>query len=211
MAKVYVFLSSGISRKEFYLDHFKRTKKQGDIVVCADGGYRVARALGIHPDYVIGDLDSLGEAEPSGKPEIIKFPSEKDFSDFELALNKSMEFRPEKIVVYGALGGRKDHEITNVLLLAFVEAPTVFIEEEVEMFNVIHDLSIRGKKDLTCSLLSFGGSAYVQKMSGFHYLLKNEELPPSSRGLSNIITDDEAYIRIERGNLVVIVNKYFNP
>jgi thiamine pyrophosphokinase len=211
MAKVYVFLSSGISRREFYLEHLRRTKQQGDIVICADGGYLVAQALGIHPDYVIGDLDSLGEAEPNGKSEIIKFPSEKDFSDFELALNKSMEFGPEKIVVYGALGGRKDHEITNVLLLAFAEAPTVFIEEEVEMFNVIHDFSIRGKKNLTCSLLSFGGPTYVQEMRGFHYVLKNEELQPSSRGLSNIIMDDEAYIRIERGNLVVIVNQYFNP
>jgi thiamine pyrophosphokinase len=211
MGKVYVFLSSGISRKEFYLEHLRRTRAKEDIIICADGGYRVAKALGLKPHYIIGDLDSLGEADLRGKPEILRFPSDKDFSDFELALMKSMEFGPEMVVVYGALGGRKDHEITNVLLLAFAEVPTVFIEEEVELFNVINDLSIIGRKGLTCSLLSFGGPSYVQEMKGFRYLLKREELHPSSRGLSNIITDDEAYIQIEKGNLVVILNKKFNP
>jgi len=204
--KVYIFLHSGISKRDFYYEHFQRTRKEGDIIICADGGYAVAESLGLRPQYVIGDMDSFDDGKVYKGTEIIKFPDEKDYSDFELAMKKSVEFQPRNITVYGALGGRKDHEITNILVLAFAKAPTVFIEEEVEIFNVIGFLSLIGKKGLTCSLLPFGGSSFVTDMRGFRYILQKEELKPSSRGLSNIITDDEAYIRISKGNLVVIVN-----
>ncbi|KPJ88943.1 MAG: hypothetical protein AMS17_03775 [Spirochaetes bacterium DG_61] len=205
MKKVYIFLSSGISPAAFYLAHYRESRNEGDLVICADGGYRIARGLGLFPDLVIGDLDSLERDKVEG--EVLKYPAEKDFSDFELALLKAGEFLPDSVIVYGALGGRKDHEITNILVLAFSLIPLVFIEEEVEIFNVIHTLRLEGKKGSICSLLPFGGPCFVEEVRGFRYPLRQEELLPSSRGLSNIILENEAQVSIKRGNLVVVVVK----
>ena len=206
MKKVYIFLRCGISSAAFYHTHYRESRNEGDLVICANGGYRVARELGLHPDLLIGDLDSLERDEVEG--EVLKYPAEKDFSDFELALLKAEEFHPDSVIVYGALGGRKDHELTNILVLAFSSIPLVFIEEEVEIYNVIHTLRLEGRRGSICSLLSFGGPCFVEEIRGFRYHLQQEELLPSSRGLSNIILEDEACISIKRGNLIaVVVNK----
>lgn len=205
--KVYIFLNSGIARKGFYKEHFYSSKENGDKIICVNGGYLIARSSDVHPHYVIGDLDSLkGDVIDQGL-ELIKYPEEKDFSDFELALQKASELKPETIYVYGALGGRKDHEIINILLLAYSNIRAVFIEEQIEIYNVIEKLNIHEKKGYICSLVSFGGPCLVKEMEGFKYILKEEFLEPSSRGLSNIIIDNEAYIHTGKGNLIVIVSR----
>ncbi len=239
--RVFLFLRGGYSNKRFYLRHFSKTKSEGDVVVCANGGYALAKSLGIRPDYVIGDLDSLsredledtgtsgggGAKQKSGlgsehggdatsenrpglsafqTPTVIRFPRDKDFSDFELSLKKALELRPEQVFVYGALGGRKDHELINVLVLAHAPAPLVFCEQDVEIYNVTGALRLRGRAGEVCSLLTFSDSCEIDEMRGFQYLLSHEVLLPSSRGLSNRIVDEDAHIKKGSGTLVVVVN-----
>ena len=202
---VFLFLHGGESDREFYRKHFMIMRKANDIIICADGGYEVARSIDIQPHYVIGDLDSLKQEEIGKKTRIIQYPVEKDYSDFELALEKALELKPVRIIVYGAMGGRKDHELINILLLAYSRVPMSFIEENVEIHNVVGSLSIKGKKGMICSLICFG-NCYVREIKGFHYPLYKENMHPSSRGLSNIIMSDRASVHVERGNLVVIIN-----
>ncbi len=180
-------------------------RKEKDIIICANGGYEISRSIDIQPHYVIGDLDSLEEEGIGKKTRVIQYPVEKDYSDFELALEKALELKPVRIVVYGALGGRKDHELINILLLAYARVPMSFIEESVEIHNVVGSLRIKGKKGMTCSLLCFG-NCFVREIKGFHYPLLKEDMHPSSRGLSNIIISDRATIQVERGNMVVVIN-----
>jgi len=203
---VFIFLSQSALKSAFYAEHFRRVCREGDFVVCVDGGYALARNLGVKPLFVIGDLDSLpGESIEQGV-EVIRYPEEKDFSDFELALRRVEKMEPERVYVYGALGGRKDHEITNILLMAYTPLSMVFVEEDVEVYNVSKTILLEGKRGLLCSLLALGGPCHVKKMEGFKYVLKNEVLLPSSRGLSNIITRNRAVIEVTEGRIIFFLN-----
>jgi thiamine pyrophosphokinase len=165
----------------------------------------MARWAGIKPDLVVGDLDSLDREDIEENTQVLTYPAEKDFSDFELTLKKVEALRPDRIVVYGALGGRADHELTNILLLFTSPTPMIFIEESTEIYNVRGSLKLEGKKGCVCSLLVLCGPCHVEDMKGFRYVLQDEDLVPSSRGLSNVIVEKVASIRIGSGSLAVIL------
>jgi thiamine pyrophosphokinase len=216
--KAYIFLRSGESPGEFYLSHYLRTRESGDKLVCADGGYSLAEELGLEPDFTIGDLDSISGSGIQGSEiqgseiqvskiqgSVIRYPAEKDFSDFELALRTSVDIGSRSLFVYGALGGRKDHELTNVLVAAGSPVPVIFVEQEVELYNVVDSVVLQGEKGTIVSLLAFGGPCFVRETKGLRYPLNRENLLPSSRGLSNVMTGEEARIRIRGGKLIVVL------
>ena len=94
----------------------------GDLVIAADGGANWCAAWGWQPDLVIGDMDSLDEAvavrlQADGVA-FVRHPVEKDETDLELALRAAVERGADEIVVAAALGGRIDHTLGNLALLA---------------------------------------------------------------------------------------------
>jgi thiamine pyrophosphokinase len=202
---VFIFLNSDAGQCGFYGDHYKHTKGKGDRVACANGGYSIARWAGIKPDLVVGDLDSLDREDIEEDIEVVTYPAEKDFSDFELTLKNVEPLRPDRIFVYGALGGRADHELTNILLLVKSPTPMIIIEETTEIYNVRGSLLLEEKKGCVCSLLALCGPCHVEEMRGFRYVLQDEDLAPSSRGLSNVIVEKVASISIGNGSLAVIL------
>ena len=203
--RVFMFLNGGQSPLQFYRKHIDSHREKGDAIICADGGYTLARQCGIKPDLVVGDLDSLQDEDIEKGVEIKRYAAHKDFSDFELAIQSAEEMMPEWIYVYGALGGRIDHEITNTLLLTTKSLPVILIERGVEVYGVHKRLMLQGKKNYLCSLLPLGGPCHVKKVEGFEYALNDEVLKPSSRGLSNVITQDRAGIHLKSGSLVAVV------
>jgi thiamine pyrophosphokinase len=205
--KVFIFLQGKGSEKEYYRGHFKKTYTEGDVVICANGGYDVAKSLAIKPHILIGDMDSLVERDVDTSITKLQYPEEKDYSDFELALKESEKYRPERIFVYGALGGRKDHEIINIGLIAHIKIPVIITEKDVEIYNVVNRITLENQEGAICSLISYGEGCRIRATEGFRYGLKEEVLLPSSRGLSNVITANKASIIIEKGPLLVIVNK----
>lgn len=86
-----------------------------------DAGVKGLLNAGIRVEKAYGDFDSVTEADlelfkKSLALDIV--PSAKDFTDSELALLSLAELGYTAIDVYGALGGRKDHELMNIQLLA---------------------------------------------------------------------------------------------
>jgi thiamine pyrophosphokinase len=77
----------------------------------------------------------------------------------------------------------------------------------VEIYNVTDALHLYGRAGSVCSLLTFSDSCAIDEMRGFQYLLSQEMLFPSSRGLSNRIVDEHACIKKRSGTLVVVVNR----
>jgi len=85
---------------------------EGTRVIAADSGIRHARLLGVTPELWVGDFDSVSEdmlaAHPDVKREV--FPSEKDFTDGELAVTTALRLGATSLVLAGAFGGaRADH------------------------------------------------------------------------------------------------------
>ena len=94
-----------------------------DLLVAVDGGADVLERLGLRPDVLIGDMDSVGESArrtaEQGGVEMILLPTAKDETDAEAALRLVVARGAEQVTVYGALGGpRLDHLLGNLFLLA---------------------------------------------------------------------------------------------
>ena len=92
---------------------------EGDLLIAADGGYDWLRQSGLTPDFLLGDLDSLGVL-PSLPPEtkLLRYPVEKDDTDTALALEEGWNRGYRSFALYGCGGGRPDHFLANLQTMA---------------------------------------------------------------------------------------------
>jgi thiamine pyrophosphokinase len=192
-----------------------------EAVIAADGGLARARAIGLEPTLLVGDLDSLdpgliAAAEASG-PAIRRSPAAKDESDAELALLAALEDGATRVTVLGAFGGpRLDHALANVWLLAHpalagLEAALLDARTRATLLQAPgpDGLSVRrplpGRPGATVSLLPFGGDATGVTTHGLRYPLRDEPLLSGpARGLSNVREAPDAAVTLRAGRLLVI-------
>lgn len=199
---------------------YKDFLKADDFVICVNGGTKHALALGIKPDLVIGDLDSLQPGdmlliEELG-PGLIRHPAAKEKSDLELAVDRAVEMKPPEIVIIGALGGKRaDHAFINLLLLSIpllqgIAARIVDDRQEIRMIN--SGAEIKGRPGDYLSLFSLTDESCGIETKGLKFPLKRESLHfASTRGLSNELTAPQALITMESGCLLVIrYNKQYS-
>lgn len=194
------------------------TPMPGDRVIAADRGAAHARAWGWPLHLLIGDLDSLSASEAaavaaSGVP-IITAPAAKDETDLELALGQALAESADEIVICAALGGRADHLLANILLLARAELAGrhVTLDDGRESIRLLRGdgaspahLEVSGVPGDLLSLLPFGGDASGVTTEGLQYPLCNETLfQGEARGVSNVFTGSRARISLCRGSLFVI-------
>lgn len=187
----------------------------GALVVAADSGVHLAEPLGLRVDHVVGDLDSA-------KPDVIdavvaqgatleRHPVDKDATDLELALAAAQELGAERVTVVGGAGGRLDHYLANVMLLASprfraLEIDAWFADAYV---TVVHGgdapRRIDGEPGALVTLLPAGGSALGVTTHGLKYPLAGEDLPAgTTRGVSNVFLDEPASVALSRGTVLVV-------
>jgi len=182
------------------------------LIITCDGGVRHVQQLGIKPDVIIGDMDSIEPAQlisySTQGVKIIKYPANKDFTDTELALDYALNLKPTAIYIWGALGGRIDHTLANIFLLRKGQKAgikTYLIDEYCEAFIVDKKASFVDAKGVTVSLFAFSPQVEGLSLSGFVYPLKGAVLTMGeSLGVSNIINKAHAKISVRAGNLLVI-------
>lgn len=190
----------------------KKIDDRSAFVVCADGAYNWAKGK-VRIDENLGDFDSAAEI-PAPYPSEI-FPSEKNFTDGELALEKMLSLaaagRIERIEIYGGGGGREDHFIGNLHLLyraclAGVECVMPTNNARLSMHRGSFVLkNVSGK---TVSLLPFGGDAHIMTNRGLFYPTEDLTLAYGScRGISNVGMSENAEIDCDGGVLLVAVNE----
>src|SRR5438067_4421381 len=121
-----------------------------DMIVAANGGARALMHAGRRPTAILGDLDSLPPdllaTWRAGGGETLVFPPEKDETDLELGLRYVVQRGARRVAVLGALGGRVDHELANLLLLA---APLLDGIDAVILDRRTRVAAIKDKLELT--------------------------------------------------------------
>ena len=190
-----------------------RWLRPDDRLLCADGGTRHCLALGLTPDVVVGDLDSADPAviaELAAKGVAIeRHPVAKDQTDLELALERAFHDGAQEVILLGALGGRLDQTMANLLILAQRRWPgPVRIAEGNQIAQVIYagdTLTLDLPPGSTVSAIPFSPQVTGVTYSGLRYPLVDGTLAfGSTRGVSNEVVAPPATIYIETGTLLVV-------
>jgi thiamine pyrophosphokinase len=186
---------------------------RGVPVIAADSGLDNALALGLEVSVAIGDFDSasaaaVAAAEGAGT-RFERHPREKDASDLELALEAAAGRHPDGILVLAPGGGRLDHLVSTLLLLAaerFASSRIDALVGEAWAHVVRGTREIEGEAGGLVTLLAVHGEAEGVTTEGLVYPLRGETLAPgSTRGVSNRFDNDRARVTVERGVVLAIV------
>lgn len=184
-------------------DYIASRLRADDYFICADGGLRHARHLGIRPDIAIGDFDSAARPDDV---RVMEFPARKDQTDGELAVEYALERGYDEILLIAMSGTRLDHTLTNITLLSRAEKACL-IDDNNEIYIVSSELKLHDYKGKTLSIIPLCGELEGITTSGLEYPLNNETLYfGTGRGNSNVVISDECSIRVTRGIGAVIIN-----
>ena len=182
--------------------------RESDFIIAADGGTRHALALGLTPNIIIGDLDSLNVERLTFNAEIIQSPADKNETDLELAIQHALTLNPEQIIIAAALGGRLDQTLANIALVSNVQRSTsnVRLDDGIEeVFFCRDEYTIKGTSGDIISLIPWQGEVTGIVTTGLKWTLQNEILyPQKTRGISNEMMNDTATIQIKSGLLLII-------
>jgi len=177
------------------------------------GAIRLIR-MGIKPDYVLGDFDSVSSEETA---EILGCGAEKrvlnpikDETDLEAALRWAVDISSDSIMIFGATGGRMDHTLANLQLLSIplkANIPAMILDPGNRIRRIRGSVMLRREEQYGkyISLIPVGGEVKGLFLSGFKYSGSEISLPGnSSLGISNELTEDVGEIWFESGELLLI-------
>ena len=179
---------------------------RSDLVIAADGGLRHTRMLGITPDVILGDFDSLGYA-PAGAN---VFPVEKDDTDAMLAVRRGLDLGYRDFLLYGSLDGpRLDHTVANFQTLQFLCDHGAFgvLSGISTMAAVVKNgsLTFPAGCEGNLSVFCMGPDARGVTLRGLYYPLENGILTAGfPLGVSNHFTGEAAEVSVTDGSLLVI-------
>ena len=186
----------------------RETPATGDLVIAADAGYLVCRKLGICPDLVLGDFDSMPVPEYDGS--VVRLPVEKDDTDTMAAVRTALENDCKEIFIYGGTGGKRlDHTLANLQTLLFLRRKGArgYLYDDDFIWTAIENESLTIRRSVEWGLFSafcLGDRAEGIDEAGFQYTLENGTLTPDfPMGVSNHIVAEEATVSVRSGALAV--------
>lgn len=183
-----------------------------DLVIAADSGLHQARDLGLHVDLVVGDLDSVDPDVLDGARRegvlVESHPAAKDETDLELALEAARSRGVRRVTVLGGGGGRLDHLVAGLLVLAsprFASMQIRAVTPQARITVVRSRERLEGSRGSLVTLLAVGGPAHGVTTSGLRFPLAGETLEAlSTRGVSNEIDHTPVTVSVNAGVLLAI-------
>ena len=170
------------------------------LVIAADGGLRHTEGLGLVPDVILGDFDSLGYVP--GDAQV--YPVEKDDTDAMLAVRVGLERGCDRFLLYGAMDGpRLDHTVANFQTLAYLSTHGArgWLIGRDYIATVLRGDTVEFTEAATgiFSLFCLGGGAEVS-IRGLHYELDRGSLTPDfPLGVSNHFAGRPARVTAHSG------------
>ena len=178
----------------------------GDFVIAADGGVKHTEKLGLNPDVILGDFDSLGFV-PEGAT---VYPVEKDDTDAMLAVRRGLQRGYRRFVIYGGLDGdRLDHTLANFQTLQYLadrDAVGYLVGSEY-LVTVVKNgqICFPAESKGIVSLFCLGPDAGGVTLRGLKYPLENGTLSSGfPLGVSNHFVGEKAEISVKNGSLLVL-------
>lgn len=182
-----------------------------DIIICADGGANYARELGVKPDYIIGDLDSISaevkDYYAAQNVKYQKYPRRKDFTDLHLAITLADQLKASEIVLVGSLGKRLDHTLANIycgIEAAQKGKKVMHYSPSCSVYLVIDYLHLSGEAGDLVSVMALSEKATGVYERGFEYPLEGAVMESCNPlGVSNVLDADSGEIGLKTGILAV--------
>lgn len=181
--------------------------RPGELQIAADAGLLLCRELGIEPELVIGDFDSMPQPEDCA---CVRVPVEKDDTDTMLALREGLARGCNEFYLYGATGGaRLDHTLANLQSLAFLRRHGArgYLYDRDFCYTVIENETLTIPCHVPGGLLSiFNLEAPAEGLTlrGVQYPLTEHRLDSAfPLCVSNHFTAPEATVSVRTGLLLV--------
>jgi len=178
-------------------------------VICADGGYHHAERLGITPNLILGDMDSLSAEEITeleGKVSVKKFTGQDD-TDVEKAITYCNENGLKDILLFGVTGKLIDHELSNLILLFryATELRLRIFNKDSVLEAVTGSFTRKTGKGARISFYTFGSELTV-KTKGLRYQLpENKLIFGRQESTGNIAEADEVLFEVSGGYMLLIL------
>ncbi|HIG56523.1 MAG TPA: thiamine diphosphokinase [Candidatus Latescibacteria bacterium] len=185
------------------------------LLLCADGGADTARRYGLVPDYIVGDLDSVSRKSSAGvDPEhIIRVAADNTGTDIEKVLRHAVDLGISEAVLLGFTGRRTDHLLWNLSVFkTFAEQIALrIVDEYCDLRLIGQRIRFRATIGQKISLCPLNGPVEGITTTGLKFALQNESLVPGLRdGISNEVVADIVEIEVERGDLLLCVQRQNN-
>ena len=172
-------------------------------IVAADSGYDLALSLGVEPDLIVGDMDSVrAERLPAGR--VRRFPRDKDHTDTELGLHALQELGCDRVVIAGGGGGRLDHLLFIAGLFERETLPICWITAHEHVEAIRGTAAYFGWVGQTVSFLPLSGGAAIERSAGLRWPLDGLRWRPGEGGVSNVITASPMRVTMAEGALLMI-------
>lgn len=210
MAKTVIF-ANGIPTN---LSNTHSLIKPDDTIICADGGTQHALSLGLTPDVLVGDMDSLSEAvqadlEAKGV-ELICHPIKKDQTDLELAFEVAIARGATEILLLTAIGGRLDQQLANILLLTRPEWQSARLslaegQQRAWLLRGPDELTLSGQPGDTLSIVPLSATMEGLDIEHAEWPLQEATVPlGSTLTISNTFLSNQVRVRVKAGLGLVI-------
>ena len=178
-----------------------------DLLIAADGGAKHFADLGLKPKIVIGDMDSIDVGILNDKSDImlISHSPDKDKSDAELAVEYALEQGCKQVILVAAVGGRLDHTLGNVALVASYPGRIAIFDGVSTLVAVdkSEKCMLHGQVGTPVSLIPYGSGPFTVRTKGLKYSLGDGSLHSATHGLSNELSRMEACVCVLNGILLV--------
>jgi thiamine pyrophosphokinase len=182
-------------------------------IICADSGFLHCEKLGVAPNLLLGDFDSLKDLPPD--VERLDYPVEKNYTDSTLAIREAVKRGLSPLVLAGMLGGRPDHSLGNLQNLAWCAQNGVaahITDGETRVWAVKDgEIILAPKENMYFSVFSLTTSCAAVSIAGAKYPLRDYPLAfDSPRAVSNEYAGEPVTVRV-RGGAIAVLETPKNP